>query len=111
MCGKIQVVNKYTHVPDKTRDVYIGRGSAFGNPFPINNATGDTRDAVCDKYEFYFDETLKDPTASLTVATQMLLETLKSGKDINLVCFCNPRRCHGDYIKAVLEDALAHYDM
>lgn len=74
--------NKYhgTAGPDA---VYIGRGSPFGNPFVIGK-DGD-RDAVCDKYE------------QLVLSDDSFIEFIKSelnGKD--LVCFCAPKRCHGE---------------
>lgn len=74
-----RVYNK--HKDDVPRQaVYIGRGSPYGNPFVIG--THGTRDDVCDKYE-------KEVLPSLNV------EPLR-GKD--LVCFCAPKRCHGDSI-------------
>lgn len=73
-----KVYNKYKNPPKDA--VYIGRGSPWGNPFMIG-PDGD-RDAVCDKFE---EEIL--PTLNVTALR---------GKD--LVCFCAPKRCHGDAI-------------
>lgn len=78
-----KVYNKYSTVP--ARSVYIGRGSAFGNPFVIGR-DGD-RDAVCDKY--------KEMVASNAVLRARIKSELR-GKD--LVCFCAPKRCHGDLL-------------
>lgn len=77
-----KVHNKYhkTAGPDA---VYIGRGSPYGNPFVIGK-DGD-RDDVCDKYEQYL---LNNPQLLQAVKT-----TLR-GRDV--VCFCAPKRCHGD---------------
>ena len=78
-----KVYNKYSTVP--AGSVYIGRGSAFGNPFIIGR-DGD-RNAVCDKYK------------EMLAGNASLREKVKSelrGK--NLVCFCAPRRCHGDLL-------------
>lgn len=78
-----KVYNKYSTVP--AGSVYIGRGSAFGNPFVIGK-DGD-RDMVCDKYR------------EMLAGNASLREKVKSelrGK--NLVCFCAPRRCHGDLL-------------
>ena len=64
--------------------VYIGRGSIWGNPFVIGK--DGNRDEVCNKYEAYLlknDHLLRN------------LWTL-AGKD--LVCFCHPKRCHGDIL-------------
>ena len=78
-----KVYNKYSAVP--AGSVYIGRGSAFGNPFVIGK-DGD-RDTVCDKYE------------EMLMGNASLVAKVKSelrGK--NLVCFCAPKRCHGDLL-------------
>lgn len=77
--------NKYagTAPPDA---VYIGRGSPYGNPFVIGK-DGD-RDIVCDRFE---SEVL--PTLDV--------EPLR---DRHLVCFCAPKRCHGESILRKLYD-------
>lgn len=82
-----KVHNKYhgTAGPDA---VYIGRGSPFGNPFKIG-VDGD-RDEVCDKYESHL---LSNPAMLDKVRLHL------KGKD--LVCFCAPKRCHGDFILKV----------
>jgi hypothetical protein len=74
-----KVYNK--HHGDAPADaVYIGRGSPYGNPF-ILGKDGD-RDTVCDLFEQH-------------VLPFLDLSPL-IGKD--LVCFCKPKRCHGDSI-------------
>lgn len=67
-------------------DVYIGRGSPWGNPFVIGKH-GD-RDEVCDRFEREILPTLD-------------IEPLR-GK--NLMCYCAPRRCHGDSILRKLNE-------
>jgi len=79
-----KVHNKY-HNTAPPGAIYIGRGSPYGNPFVIG-IDGD-RDAVCDKYE------------QMLRSKPLLLEKFKQelrGKD--LVCFCAPKRCHGDFL-------------
>lgn len=68
--------------------VYIGRGSKWGNPFIIG-ADG-TRAQVCDKYEIYLWDQIKEGTISK--------EDLLDLNDKNLLCFCYPKRCHGETI-------------
>lgn len=63
--------------------VYIGRGGAWGNPFPID-ATND-RGAVIRKFR-------EDPS------TQALRNAAPTLKGKNLVCFCAPKPCHGDVL-------------
>lgn len=104
MSGAIQVVNKYKHVPSNA-DIYIGRGSVFGNPFPIKD--NDTRDVVCDKYESLirkeWKDALKGNVSPRIQAINELSYRVRNGERITLVCFCSPKRCHGDFIKRVVE--------
>ena len=44
------VVNKYHKVES---DLYIGRGSLWGNPWPIDDAAGRPRETVVSWYETY----------------------------------------------------------
>lgn len=81
------VVNKYK----EPYEVYIGRGSKWGNPFVIGK--DGNRDDVCDKYEAYL------------LSNQTLLDALPELKGKKLGCFCKPQRCHGD-ILAKLADGL-----
>jgi len=66
--------------------VYIGRGSPWGNPYVLGK-DGD-RDQVCDLFE------------------QNVLPTLDLGalRGKDLVCFCAPKRCHGDSILRALKN-------
>lgn len=90
-----KVHNKYhrTAGPDA---VYIGRGSPFGNPFVIGK-DGD-RDEVCDKYESML---LNNPQFIAQVKAEL------KGKD--LVCFCAPKRCHGDILLRVANETAADF--
>lgn len=65
--------------------VYIGRGSQFGNPF-VRGVDG-TRKEVIEKYIQYVEENQE--------LKEQIIKLLK-GK--NLVCFCKPKPCHGDYL-------------
>lgn len=76
---KPKVYNKRRDVvPDAA--VYVGRGSPYGNPF--KRGVDGTRTQVIDRF---VREILPDLDVSELV-----------GKD--LVCYCKPKRCHGDYI-------------
>lgn len=84
------VVNKYKD----TYDVYIGRGSIFGNPFVIGK--DGTREEVIEKYRVYFEEKmLNDPVFRAAVF---------SCRGLRLGCFCKPKACHGDIIKGFLDN-------
>ncbi|MEO1924763.1 MAG: DUF4326 domain-containing protein [Gammaproteobacteria bacterium] len=77
-------------------DVYIGRGSGFGNPYAIG-IEGDDRDEVIRKFKYDFDrDYLKD-----NFKTRLLKHR---GKQFG--CHCKPVSCHGD----VLVEFLNSYD-
>ncbi len=97
----ITVVNKRYHKP-QPNDYYIGRGSAFGNPYThIPSGTKaqfvvKDRDTACECYKEHFNTNNKDAFESL------VLTAIEHNWNINLVCYCAPLRCHGDYIKMKL---------
>lgn len=84
----MKVVNKHTHT--RTRDdVYIGRGSKWGNPYIIGQH-GD-RSEVIRRYRNYI------------VQNENLLKDLHELRGKTLVCFCAPRACHGDILCELVE--------
>lgn len=80
---------KHIHEPVESNDVYIGRGSKWGNPFVIGK-DGD-RNLVINKYIEYFDN------------NDELKKDIEELKDKNLVCYCSPKACHGDYLLKIVE--------
>ncbi len=75
-------------------DVYIGRGSPFGNPFTISKHR--TRQMAIDEYREWFYNQLKDPVFKAEVEKLREAETLG--------CYCKPLACHGDIIIEYLEN-------
>ncbi len=77
------VVNKRTHTPT-SNDVYIGRGSKWGNPFKIDgqNSRGD----VIHMYADWIQSTHQ-------------FKDLHELKGKTLVCYCAPLPCHGDILE------------
>lgn len=67
-------------------DVYIGRGSKWGNPFVMRNKSDSERDRVCDAYEAWF---MNQPE---------LVNSVHELKGKVLGCYCKPKRCHGDFL-------------
>lgn len=86
---KTVVVNKRT----EAFDVYIGRGSIFGNPFPIGKHR--TREQAIQAYRTYFYKLIED---SPHFKAQIL--RLKGKR---LGCYCKPKPCHGDVIVEYLD--------
>lgn len=83
------VVNKYK----EEFDVYIGRGSEWGNPFVIGK--DGTREEVIAKYKLYLWQQIRSGVVSK--------EKLISLDNKRLGCFCKPQACHGDVIASAVE--------
>jgi len=78
-------MTKVVNLKTEKYDVYIGRGSKWGNPFPMKNRSRKERDRVCDKYEKWF-------------WTTDLPGQIHELKNKTLGCYCKPERCHGDFL-------------
>lgn len=78
-----RAVNKYNHIKTMN-DVYIGRGSKWGNPFKIG--VHGSREEVVGKYRDYLFK------------CEELLMDIEELRGKNLVCYCSPRLCHGDIL-------------
>lgn len=70
-------------------DVYIGRGSKWGNPY-ILGKDGD-RQEVVELYKDYL-QNRKD-----------LLSQVHELKGKKLGCYCKPQACHGDILKELAD--------
>lgn len=92
----IEVVNKYK----EPNHHYCARGSVLGNPFVMNGES--ERDSVCDKFKIYFDEKILNKDIKMISELNLLYRKSKI-EDINLGCFCAPKRCHCDTIKKFVE--------
>jgi hypothetical protein len=93
------VVNKTT---TNDYDIYIGRGSLWGNPFAIGHGEGPDRDEVIKKYKDYFDQKLIDDSSFRRGVLGL--------RGLRLACYCKPQACHGDVIAAYL-DKLPHVEV
>lgn len=86
----------------KDFDEYIGRGTKWGNPFPVDLGKGHTRQIVVEMYREYLYECLAD--GRLTIQDFLDL----SGKRI--ACSCAPLVCHGDVIIEVFNTIVEMLD-
>lgn len=82
------VVNKYR----EPYDVYIGRGSVWGNPFTVQEFG---RDRCIEMYREYIVRRLEQEPE--------LVAQLLSLRGKRLGCFCKPQRCHGDILLDLIE--------
>ncbi len=107
---RLIVVNKYKH--EKTSDdEYIGRGSLFGNPYShLPSKHSDVtlcadREEAIEAYREYFDDIMDScgcKHKDLKHKIRQLIMKLRFGGEVNLVCFCTPKSCHGDIIRDYL---------
>ncbi|KKM25633.1 hypothetical protein LCGC14_1593050 [marine sediment metagenome] len=69
-------------------NIYIGRGSKWGNPFIIGR--DGNREEVIRKYREY-------------IMQSDLLNDLEELRGKVLGCFCKPKACHGDVLVELLK--------
>jgi hypothetical protein len=81
----LKLYNKY-HKDAPEGAVYIGRPSIWGNPYVIGR--DGTRDEVVSLYAKWLKKAL--------AKQEMLDEFLELASSPGLVCFCLPKRCHGN---------------
>jgi len=80
------LVNRHHALP---YDVYIGRGSIWGNPYRIGS--DGNRDDVIRKYREWI---LTQPD---------LIARLDELDGLKLGCYCKPNRCHGEILLELIE--------
>ena len=90
VCGIMGLMPTVVNIKKQRCDVYIGRGSIYGNPYLIGR--DGERDEVVRKYRKYFFERIARDTQF-----KEAVEWLRN-KDVSLGCYCKPLECHGDVI-------------
>jgi len=82
---------KVVHCKKEEFDVYVGRGSKWGNPYSHKEGTlaehvvGSRREAI-EKFEEYL------------LSNEDLMSSLNELKGKVLGCWCKPKSCHGDIL-------------
>jgi len=79
-----EVVNRR----DGRYDVYIGRGSLFGNPYVLGR-DGDRAEVILKYRDYFYGRLANDPDFRSQVLAL---------RGRVLGCFCKPLPCHGDVI-------------
>lgn len=96
--GSITVANKYKLSGDLTLDsidIYIGRPSALGNPYPMKDKSD--RPRVIELYRQWLWKQIQLKNRSYQELVR-ITNLVNSGKNIRLICYCAPLPCHGDVI-------------
>jgi hypothetical protein len=87
---------KVVHFKKEEYDIYIGRGSKWGNPFSHKDGTlaqfkVNARKEAIEGYEAW-------------IKTQdHLMGSLQELKGKTLGCWCKPQSCHGDVLKKLVD--------
>lgn len=82
-------MTRVVNVRQESYDIYIGRGSKWGNPFVVGK--DGTREQVITRYEEWI---LSQPE---------LYKSLHELKDKILGCYCKPKACHGDVLAHLVD--------
>jgi hypothetical protein len=91
-------MTRVVNLRNENFDVYIGRGSKWGNPFRMRNTSDEERSRVCAEYEKWF----------WTTDLPSQIHELK-GKVLG--CYCKPKRCHGDFLAALANELVKEEDV
>ena len=78
---------------------YIGRPSPLGNPYVMRGEH--TRDAVCNEYERWLTRKVHERD-EVVMSELERLAAIASVRPLKLVCYCAPKRCHGETIAKVI---------
>lgn len=95
-----------SNIRQNSKGEYIGReNKTFGvgesplsNPFPLKRES--ERDGVIDRYRYWLEESLTEDFVRVEI--ERLKKIYVDTGELNLVCWCFPRRCHGEVIREVI---------
>jgi len=79
-------------------------GSPLGNPFHMRSES--QRDRVCEQYKVWFHAEIRKGNKDLLGELHRILSLLMQGKDVELLCWCAPKKCHAETIMAWLTNEL-----
>lgn len=82
------------NVKNSPYDIYIGRGSKWGNPFVMKNRSEEERTLVIKLYAKWI----------MKPEQKHLLDALEELRGKVLGCHCAPLACHGNVLIALLEE-------
>lgn len=87
--------DRVVHCKRSKFDVYIGRPSPWGNPFPVPSKNYDREkdpDRILERYEEHVR------------GSKFLMAKLHELEGKVLACWCAPQRCHGDILVRIVDE-------
>jgi len=114
--NKIIVVNKAVHAPTDV-DIYVGRGSTLGNPYTSKDLSKSkaihqvsNKEEAIRSYREYLSVNISTGNNVICDELNRIYMMALKG-NVNLVCYCKPKNCHGDIIKDIVTAKLIKYYM
>lgn len=99
---KITVRNRKTY---KDQGEWICRGkSVLGNPFHLVDVNDDVeRDKIIKEYKVWLWTHIQNNNPIIMKELERLHKLARDTDELNLICFCAPKPCHGDVVKTCIE--------
>jgi len=74
----------------------VGRPTPLGNPYRLIKE--EEREQVVTRYATWLEREVRRGNPEVIRALEELYRSLKRRGEVMLICFCAPRRCHGEVI-------------
>ena len=107
----INIVNKRTHI-ETPYDIPIHRGFILGNPFThiqdkptLAKYICQSREEAILNYEKYLNEKIAEKDNDICNELNRIYKLALKG-DVNLLCYCFPKPCHGNIIRNIIESRI-----
>jgi hypothetical protein len=84
-------------------NIRVDRKTPLGNPCIMRNESNKERNRVIKNFKDLYLQLVKIKKLKIRKETIKIYKILKSGKNVNLQCWCYPKPCHADIIKEFLE--------
>ncbi len=78
--------------------VSVARPNVLGNPFLIDDVEGRTREIVIDKYHRFLAVKFNQRNPIIMAELKRLGALDAEGKNVALVCWCDPLPCHASIV-------------
>jgi len=86
---------------------YIGRPSPLGNPFKVAPHGPYERGKTIELYRKWLTDIWNTGGHNAQILELYRLAEIAVEGDLNLMCWCAPKPCHGDVIKELIETKVA----
>lgn len=78
--------------------VHIDRGNPLGNRHYLKDIYNDVeRNKVIELFRIDYEKDWEN-SGPMSAATKEIVQKVKDGEDVVLMCWCHPKNCHGEII-------------